>query len=247
MVGLLLNDDPSAAMLHAKAAKARAGRLMVVREAIAEASYAVEDFRAALAEYQVLRRMTGDDNYLPVMADCQRALGRPSAAIELLAQADTSRLSPDQRIEALLVTSGARIELGQIDEARRLLEKAVKSRVGGATGQARLRFALASVLESAGDLTGARQWYESSAEIDPGDGFDARNKLAVMDGLPPLDEEDDGSGEFEVVELAEEEEDDQDADPDDVDDLDSDAGEADAGEADASDAGKPDDEGASDA
>jgi len=206
MVGLLLEDDPSAAMLHAKAAKARAGRLMVVREAVAEAAYAVEDYRVALAEYQVLRRMTGDDNYLPVMADCQRALGKPAAAIELLAQADTRRMSSEQRIEAVLVASGARLELGQIDEARRVLQKAIKDRLGGPSGQARLRFALASAMEKAGDVTGAREWYESCLEIDPAGGLDARNRLRALDGLPPLaDDEDDGSGEFVVAELADEE------------------------------------------
>ena len=31
-----------------------------------------------------LRRMTGGDEYLPAMADCERALGRPAAALKLV-------------------------------------------------------------------------------------------------------------------------------------------------------------------
>ena len=228
MVGILLEDDPSAAMLHAQAAKARAGRLMVVREAVAEAAYAVEDFRAALAEYQVLRRMTGDDNYVPVMADCQRALGKPSTAIELLAQADTSRMTVEQQVEAVLVTAGARLEMQQDDEARRVLLAAINSELGGQAGQARLRFALAAAMEKAGDQAGAREWYESSASLDP-EG-DAANRLAVLDGrASPDDEEDDGSGEFEVVE---EDEDDDEFDDDESDDEESGDDESDDDESD---------------
>ena len=242
MVGLLLEDDPSAALLHAQAAKSRAGRLMVVREAVAETAYAVEDFRAALAEYQVLRRMTNDDNYLPVMADCQRAMGRPTAALELLAQADTARLNNDQRVEAVLVASGARRELGQSDEAQRLLQSGVKDRIGGKPGQARLRFALASALEEAGDAAGARQWYESASELEP-DG-DAAKRLAVLDGLPvPSDDEDDGSGEFVVAELMDDADDDGD---DDYEDDDDDDGEDDFDDEDADDAEDEDDEDAED-
>ena len=242
MVGLLLEDDPSAAMLHANAAKSRAGRLMVVREAVAEAAYAVEDFRAALAEYQVLRRMTNDDNYLPVMADCQRAMGRPTAALELLAQADTTRLNNDQLVESVLVASGARLELGQVDEAHRLLQSAIKDGFGGKTGQARLRFAYASALESAGDNAGAREWFESAAELDPNG--DAAKRLAVLDGLPVSDDdEDDGSGEFVVAELVDDEdEDDLDDDTEDDEDEDFDDDEDTADEGDEDDDVEDDDD-----
>jgi len=164
----------------------------------------------------VLRRMTNDDNYLPVMADCQRAMGRPSAALELLAQADTKRLNTDQQVEAVLVASGARLELGQVDEAHRLLQAAINDGTGGKAGQARLRFAFASALETAGDTAGAREWFESAAGLDPNG--DAAKHLAVLDGLPvPDDDEDDGSGEFVVAELADDEDDDDEDDEEDFD------------------------------
>ena len=165
--GALLDDDPAAALAHTQAAKKRGGRLQVVREALAEAAYAAEDYKVAAAEYQALRRMTNNDDYVPVLADCQRALGKPAAALELLGAVDPARLSADQRIEAVLVAAGARQDLGQSEEAQRLLRSAIASRRGGRSGQARLRYAYAAALTAAGAVADAASWFESAAEFDP--------------------------------------------------------------------------------
>ena len=78
---------PELAYRHAEAARRRAARLPVVREAAAETAYAAGRFDVALSEFRALRRMTGSRDYLPVMADCERALGRPQAAIKLAKEA----------------------------------------------------------------------------------------------------------------------------------------------------------------
>ena len=52
-------------------------------EAAAETAYAAGRYDIALSEFRALRRMTGSSDYLPVMADCERALGRPHNAIKL--------------------------------------------------------------------------------------------------------------------------------------------------------------------
>ena len=189
MAGLLVDEDPAAALQHAQAAKRRAVRLPVVREAMAETAYAAEDYRLALAEYQVLYRLTDDDNYLPVMADCQRALGKPAAALELLGRADSAHLTPEQRVEAVLVAAGARQDLDQSDEAQRLLRSAIAGRRGGRAGQARLRYAYGELLSEAGETDQAREWFASAAELDPENETDARRRLAQLDGQP-VDEED---------------------------------------------------------
>ena len=188
MAGLLVDDDPAAALEHALAAKRRAGRLQVVREAVAEAAYAAGDFRLASGEYQALRRMTGDENFVPVLADCQRALGKPVAALELLSGADTAKMNSDQRIEAVIVAAGARSDLGQGEEAQRLLRDAIASRRGGRIGQSRLRYAYASTLEAAGDSQGARSWFVSAADFDQTTGADAQRRVDMLDGLPVDDE-----------------------------------------------------------
>ena len=80
VAGQLVDDDPELAYAHAEAARRRAARLPIVREAAAETAYAAGRYDVALSEFRALRRMTGSPDYLPVMADCERALGRPHNA-----------------------------------------------------------------------------------------------------------------------------------------------------------------------
>ena len=190
MAAALIDTDPVAALAHTEAAKKRGGRLQVVREAVAEAAYAAADYKLAFGEYQALRRMTANENYTPVLADCLRAMGKPSAALELLADVDQARMTSDQRIEAVLVAAGARQDLGQAEEAQRLLRSAIASRRGGRTGQFRLRYAYAATLETAGDVASAISWFESAAEFDPAGGADARRRADLLAGRPVVPEDD---------------------------------------------------------
>lgn len=57
--------------------------------------------------------MTGNDNFLPVIADCERALGRPQAALRLIREGQEAGLNPAQQIELVLVQAGARRDLGR--------------------------------------------------------------------------------------------------------------------------------------
>jgi tetratricopeptide (TPR) repeat protein len=95
--GQLIDDDPDLAYAHAEAARRRAARLPIVREAAAETAYAAGHYDTALSELRAIRRMTGSDDYLPMMADCERALGRPEAALKLAKEAKRLRLDPAQR------------------------------------------------------------------------------------------------------------------------------------------------------
>src|SRR5690349_12930085 len=78
--GLLMDEDPETAYQHTLAARARAARVAIVREASGEAAYAAGHFAEALAELRAAKRMNGSNAYLAVMADCERALGRPERA-----------------------------------------------------------------------------------------------------------------------------------------------------------------------
>src|SRR5215207_9666498 len=72
MAGLLIAEDPETAHLHALAAKARATRTGLVREACGETAYAAGKFAEALSEFRAAKRMTGGYLYAPMMADCER-------------------------------------------------------------------------------------------------------------------------------------------------------------------------------
>jgi tetratricopeptide (TPR) repeat protein len=187
----LVDTDPELAMKHALAARRKGSRLPIIRESVAEIAYAAEDYPSALTEYRTLFRMTGDGNYLPVLADCERAVGKPNAALKTLEQAKGLRLSVAQRVEALLVESGAREDLGQHEEATRLLKAGIDSRLGGRSGQARLRYAYAEAMRRQGDDASARSLLENVVALDEDDELGAQEELDAMDGLLlELDEDD---------------------------------------------------------
>lgn len=181
--GELLDVDPKLAYRHAEAARRRAGRLPVVREAAAETAYVSGHYDIALREFRAIRRMSGGDELLPVLADCERALGRHREALELLASLDPGTKKLGLRIECILVEAGIRSDLGQRGEAMRLLKAAISHRIGPKLGQARLRYAYADLLEREGRLDAAREWFESVARMDPENQLEVTERLAALDGI----------------------------------------------------------------
>ena len=184
--GQLLDDDPELAYAHAEAARRRAARLPIVREAAAETAYAAGHYDAALSELRAIRRMTGANDYLPMMADCERALGRPEAALKLAKEAKQVRLDPAQRVEMILVEAGARGDLGQSAEALRILAEAadqLNPPTAPPIALARLRYAYADVLLDRGASADARTWFQAAATLDPHGETDAQARLDELDGL----------------------------------------------------------------
>jgi tetratricopeptide (TPR) repeat protein len=186
VAGRLVDEDPDLAYAHAEAARRRAARLPIVREAAAETAYAAGRYDVALSEFRALRRMTGSPDYLPVMADCERALGRPHNALKLAREADRSGLDPALRIEMIIVEAGARRDLSQDHEARRILERAVTAvRPASAPplAVARLRYAYADALLEAGKDSEARDWFTAAAKLDPDQETDAQERVDALDGI----------------------------------------------------------------
>ncbi|HJV13365.1 MAG TPA: hypothetical protein VJ625_05675 [Propionibacteriaceae bacterium] len=186
VAGRLIDDDPELAYAHAEAARRRAARLPIVREAAAEAAYAAGRYDVALSEFRALRRMTGTQDYLPVLADCERALGRPHNALKLARESDRVGLDPALRIEMIIVEAGARRDLGQEEEARRILERAVSAVRTGAVpplAVARLRYAYADALLHADKEAEARRWFAAAAQLDHDQQTDAQQRVDELDGL----------------------------------------------------------------
>ncbi len=179
--GELIDIDPELAYKHAEAARRRAGRLPVVREAAAETAYAAGHFDVALREYRAIRRMSGGDELIPVIADCERALGKPREALETLAS-----IKPQDaalKAECLLVEAGARDDLGQRDEALRILKAAISGRLGSKESQARLRYAYANLLEEGGDTEPALHWFNDASELDVSGDLDTADRIANLEGV----------------------------------------------------------------
>lgn len=178
--GELIDEEPELALAHAHAARRRAARLPIVREATAETAYAAGDWQTALTEYRALYRMGGSQDFVPVMADCERALGRPREALKLLRAVDHTTLDPAMALEATIVEAGARADLGQADEALRVLSGAVASHRGPRGAQARLHYAIADLLEQHGRTGDAVREFERAAELDDEEVLDAGARLARL-------------------------------------------------------------------
>src|SRR5205814_7220319 len=119
--GALLDADPEAALAHARAARARSGRIAAVREAVGIAAYHCGDWAQALAELRAARRMGSKSALLPLIADCERGVGRPERAIELAKGPEAAELTGDDADELRIVVAGARSDLGQNEQALAIL------------------------------------------------------------------------------------------------------------------------------
>ncbi|MBT2211646.1 hypothetical protein GNZ18_14750 [Actinomadura sp. NEAU-AAG5] len=219
MAGQLSEDEPEKAYKHARAARRLASRVGIVREAAGLAAYRAEEWGEALAELRAARRLSaGDESYLPVMADCERGLGRPERALELVKAPEAARLDPMGRVELRIVESGVRRDLGQYDAAVVTLQIPELRDRRLRPWSARLFYAYADALVEAGRAGEASDWFARSAAADRDGETDAAERYAELEGLHILDTEEEDEeaeaarseeggapdlGEPEVAEMAE--------------------------------------------
>jgi hypothetical protein len=223
--GRFLDDDPELAYQHARVARRLASRLGGVREAVAITAYLAEHYDEALTEFRAVRRMTGNHEVIAMMADCERALGRPDKALALTKDKHVSELSEPTQIELLIVAAGARRDMGQTAAAIQTLDVPELSKRTRAEWLPRLRYAYADALEEAGRTDEALVWFHRAAGVD-GDGLTgAAERAAQLEGLEFTDlDEDDTVLDDEYFEEEDEVEEDEDlADEADLDDSDDDS------------------------
>ena len=183
MTGRLLDEDPDAALAHARAARAMAGRVGAVREAAGLAAYHVGEWADALSELRAARRITGRADQIPVLADCERALGRPEKALAYGDDASVPTLAQEVRVELVIVLAGARQDLGQADAAVLLLQEPAKRTQARRPWAARLWYAYADALLTAGKADQARTWFAKVVDVDETGETDADDRLLMMDGV----------------------------------------------------------------
>jgi hypothetical protein len=179
--GVLIETDPETAYQHTLAARARASRLAVVREATGEAAYAAGHYAEALAELRAAKRMNGATDYLPMMADCHRALGQPEQALKLAKSPAVPNFAAAAKAEMTLVESGARRDMGQLDAALRTLELAPLQSKSREPWVVRLRYAYADTLEAAGRDTDALAWFHRTHAIDAHELTDAAERAEALE------------------------------------------------------------------
>jgi tetratricopeptide (TPR) repeat protein len=184
-------EDPEQGYAYAQTAKRLAARVGVVREACGIAAYHTARWAEALSELRAARRMTGHDDYLPMMADCERALGRLDRALALVREANPADLSRATQIELRIVESGIRRDQGLAEAAVLALQvpELTSSRVR--PWSARLFYAYGDALLAADRPEEARDAFLRAVEADPDGATDAAERLDELDGITFDDLEDD--------------------------------------------------------
>jgi tetratricopeptide (TPR) repeat protein len=180
MAGELLDSDPVKALEHARAARGRASRLAATREAVGIAAYYAQQWSEALTELRTARRISGDPRNLPLLADIERALGRPQNAVKALTDPQVGRLDPESRAELFIVVAGARRDMGQLDAALAVLARGGLDTARPKPGSLRLWYAYADALQEAGRVDEAAKWFASAAALDSDGETDAAERAAAL-------------------------------------------------------------------
>jgi tetratricopeptide (TPR) repeat protein len=226
LVAAELAGDPEQAYRFAQAARRLAARIGVVREVNGIAAYQTGRWAEALAELRAARRLTGRDEYLPLMADSERALGRLDAGLELVHSDDARRLPRAAQIELRIVESGIRRDQGLADAAVLVLQVPELTDGRLRPWSARLFYAYGDALLAAGRPEAAREAFSRAVVADEEEETDALSRLDELDGvtledLEDYEDEDDLDDEADdLSDLAEDAEDlDDEADLEDEDDV----------------------------
>ena len=190
LVAADLAGTPQQGYDYAQAAKRLAARVGVVREACGIAAYRTGRWAEALSELRAARRMTGRDDYLPIMADCERALDRLDRALALVKEANTAELDRATQIELRIVESGIRRDQGLAEAAVLALQVPELTSGRKRPWSARLFYAYADALLAAGRADEARDAFARAAAADTDGETDAAERLDQLDGIELEDLED---------------------------------------------------------
>jgi tetratricopeptide (TPR) repeat protein len=178
--GELIDDDPEAALSHARAARARSGRIAAVREAVGIAAYHCGDWSQALGELRAARRMGSKSPLFPLIVDCERGLGRPERALELARGPEAAKLSGYEADELRIVAAGARADLGQLEQALTVLSTPQLDPTRTGAIAARLFYAYAETLLALDRGEEALQWFLHAAAADVEGVTDAEDRVSEL-------------------------------------------------------------------
>jgi predicted negative regulator of RcsB-dependent stress response len=221
LIAAELATDPEQAYRYAQAAKQLAARVGIVREVSGIMAYNSGRWAEALTELQAGRRMTGRNDYLPLMADSERGLGRLDRALDLVHSAEAKRLPRAAQIELRIVESGIRRDQGLADAAVLALQVPELTDGKPRPWSARLFYAYGEALLAAGRTEAAREAFSRAVVADEDEQTDALARLDELDGISVTDLEDDEDDE-EADDLEDEGDDDLDDESSALDDEDDD-------------------------
>lgn len=177
---LLVQSDPHQALLHARAAKDRAGRVAVTRETNGIVAYHAGEWKEAISELRAARRMSGGPGLLAVLADAERGLGRPQKALEIAREENLDELDAESRVELAIVLAGAHHDLGDNDSALLTLQEELERDDAPEVSRMRMYYAYADALEIMHRDDEAVEWFQRCVELDTEHLMDATQRIASL-------------------------------------------------------------------
>jgi tetratricopeptide (TPR) repeat protein len=142
-------------------------------------SYRLERWAEAVRFLDRFESLTGSIDQLPVVADCYRALGDFPKVQHYFERVRHEGASAAVVMEARLVMAGALADQGRLGEAIEVLGRPRTDRRNPALHHLRQWYALADLLERAGDIPNARLLFAHVAAIDPELG-DVEARLSLL-------------------------------------------------------------------
>ncbi len=156
----------------------RAPKSAAVRELHGLTLYRLGQWSPAIRELKAYRELTGSADQNPVLMDCYRALRRYGDVEALWDELRQASPGADAVAEGRIVMAGALADQGDLRSAIGVLDKARAIRTPRGR-HLRQWYALADLLERAGDIPGARELFKRLAGVDP-EAFDIRQRLLAL-------------------------------------------------------------------
>jgi tetratricopeptide (TPR) repeat protein len=139
-----------------------------VRELLGLTYYRMGRWKDALRELEAFVDLTGSTEQLPVIADCERALGHHARVEAVWGELRQAGAGSDVLAEGRLVMAGSLADRGEIDAAIALIEPAATRPIRKPLDRhVRQWFALADLYERSGDVPRARALFRKVAAADP--------------------------------------------------------------------------------
>ena len=144
-------------------------------------AYAAGHYGEALREFRTYRRISGSNVHLPVMADCERGLGRPDRALDVVRSEEAKDLDAPGKVELAIVAAGARSDLGQLDAAVAELEIPQLDMNRAFSYSPRLFRAYADALAAVGRAEEAGKWQRQAVVAENALGLGASEEPDIID------------------------------------------------------------------
>jgi tetratricopeptide (TPR) repeat protein len=142
--------------------------------------YRLGRWRSAIKQLEMFHELSGSVDQHPVLADCERALGRHAQVEQLWKELRQGGAGVDTVAEGRLVMAGSLADRGLLDDAIAFLAAPAGKPVRHpAERHVRQWYALADLYERAGDLPRARELFRRVVEADA-ELSDATERLAAL-------------------------------------------------------------------